>query len=85
LPDAEKELTRLGPAAARLILGSLAERVRPLDDPRSLGEPLHGPELGKYWMYRLGDYRIVCRIQEASVSILVVRVGHRKNVYRKPR
>jgi len=85
LPDAERELTRLGPVAARRILGFLAERVRPLDDPRSLGESLHGPERGKYWKYRLGDYRTICRIQEASVSILVVRVWHRKNGCRKPR
>lgn len=83
LPDAEKELKKLGSLAARRILSFLAERVRPLNDPRALGEPLRGPELGKYWKYRLGDYRLVCRIREAEAAILIVRVGHRKDVYRK--
>ncbi|NOR11865.1 MAG: hypothetical protein GQ545_01275 [Candidatus Aminicenantes bacterium] len=35
-------------------------------------------ELGKFWMYRAGDYRIICQIREMEVTILVVRIGHRK-------
>lgn len=53
------------------------------DDPRSLGEPLHGPELGRYWKYRVADYRLVRPIRDERVVIAVVRVGDRRKVYRR--
>jgi len=81
-PRAEKELGKLAPEAARRILRFLRERVAVLDDPRSIGEALHGPELGKFWKYRVGDYRLVCHIRDQSISILVLRVGHRRDIYR---
>jgi len=81
-PRAEKELGKLDPEAARRILRFLRERVAVLDDPRSIGEALHGPELGKFWKYRVGDYRLVCHIRDQSLSILVLRVGHRRDIYR---
>ena len=55
---------------------------RPDQDPRGLGEALRGPELGKYWKYRVGDYRIVRDIRDDRILILVVRIGHRREVYR---
>jgi len=64
------------------ILRFLNERVAPLDDPRSTGEPLRGPILGRYWKYRVGDYRIVADIQDGILQILVVRIGNRRDVYR---
>lgn len=72
----------MGPDAARRILRYLQDRVAPLDDPRSLGEALHGPELGRFWKYRVGDYRVIASIEDAAITILVVRVGHRRDVYR---
>lgn len=78
----EKDLKRLGPDAARRVLKFLRERVAPLADARALGEPLHGPELGDFWKYRVGDYRIVAQIQDRLVTVIVVRVGHRRDVYR---
>jgi mRNA interferase RelE/StbE len=63
-------------------LSFLNNRIRPLKDPRKIGEALKGPELGKYWKYRVGDYRIICQIREKEITILVVRVGHRKEIYR---
>ena len=77
-PAVEKELRRLGPEATRRILRFLRERVAVLDDPRGLGEALHGPELGRFWKYRVGDYRVVASIQDQAIHILVVRVGHRR-------
>ncbi|MGH8453261.1 MAG: type II toxin-antitoxin system RelE family toxin [Nevskiales bacterium] len=79
----EKDLKKLGPQAARRVLGFLRERVAVLDNPRSLGEALHGPELGKFWKYRVGDYRIIADIQDQAIRILIVRVGHRREVYRR--
>lgn len=81
-PAVEKELRRLGPEATRRILRYLRERVAVLENPRNLGEALHGPELGRFWKYRVGDYRVVAYIQDQAVLILVVRVGHRSDVYK---
>lgn len=81
-PAVEKELKRLGPEATRRILKFLRERVAVLDNPRGLGEALHGPELGRFWKYRVGDYRVVASIQDQAILILIVRVGHRSDVYK---
>ena len=80
---AAKELRKLDPPVARRILAFLRDRLAPLDDPRSLGEALHGDALGDFWKYRLGDYRVVARIVDRRVVVIVVRIGHRRDVYRK--
>jgi mRNA interferase RelE/StbE len=78
----EKDLKKIDPGDARRITRFLRERIAPLDDPQSLGEPLHGPELGRFWKYRVGHHRIIASIQDGELSVLVVRVGHRKDVPR---
>jgi mRNA interferase RelE/StbE len=60
----------------------LRERVAVLDDPRSIGQALKGSQLGNFWKYRVGDYRIVASIEDDALRILVVRIGNRKDVYR---
>jgi len=80
---AAKELRRLDPPVARRIVAFLRQRLAPLDNPRAIGEALHGDALGEYWKYRLGDYRIVVRILDRRVVVIVVRIGHRRDVYRK--
>lgn len=77
-----RELGKLDKQVARRIVGFLRERLAPLDDPRSLGEALKGSELGTFWKYRVGDYRIVASIEDQALRILVVRVGNRREVYR---
>ena len=79
---AAKELRKLDPQVARRIVSFLRERVAPLDDPRSIGEALRGDSLGEFWKYRLGDYRVVTRIVDQRLVVMVVRVGHRREVYR---
>jgi mRNA interferase RelE/StbE len=79
---AKKELAKLDRSIARRILKFLSERVAPLDNPRSIGEALKGSALGEFWKYRVGDYRIICRIVDARISIIVIRVGNRGDVYR---
>lgn len=79
---ATRELGKLDPQVSRRILRFLRDRLAPLDDPRSLGEALKGSELGEFWKYRVGDYRIVAHIEDQAVRILVVRVGNRREVYR---
>ena len=56
-------------------------RVAEAGDPRNLDTALSGPLLGSYWRYRVGDYRIICDIQDRLVRVLVVRIGHRRDVY----
>ncbi|WP_336490765.1 type II toxin-antitoxin system RelE family toxin [Methylobacterium nigriterrae] len=80
--SAEKELAALGPEAARRILRFLHERVSPLDDPRAMGEALKGVRLGSLWKYRVGDYRVIAAIEDGALRIVVVRIGHRREVYR---
>lgn len=81
-PRAEKELSKLDRDTARRVLRFLRDRVAKLEDPRSVGEALKGPEVGRFWKYRVGDYRLICTIQNQRVTMLVVRIGHRRDVYR---
>ena len=53
-----------------------------LDDPRQLGKPLKGQH-SELWRYRVGDYRVVCDLRDEVLVVLVVRIGHRKEVYEK--
>lgn len=80
--SAIQQLRKLDRASSRRILGYLSERVAVLDDPRTVGKRLNGP-LGGLWRYRVGDYRVLCDIQDGLLLILVLRVGNRKNVYRR--
>jgi len=81
-PRAEKELAKLDRETSRRILRFLREHVATRQDPRSLGEALKGPEIGRFWQYRVGPYRLICDIQNQRITIVVVRVGHRRDIYR---
>ena len=83
-PQAARELTKLDPQIARRILSFLHGRLAILDDPRSLGEALKGSRLGEFWKYRVGDYRIISSIEDEKLTMYVVRIGNRREVYRKP-
>lgn len=81
-PDALKDLKKLDREVQRRRLGFLKSRVATLDDPRSLGEALAGSRLGNYWKYRVGDWRIICDLQDRRIVVRVLRVGNRREVYR---
>ena len=78
-----KELAKLDKQVARRILAFLRERVAVLDDPRSVGEALKGSRLGEFWKYRVGDYRIITNIEDGVMRVLVLKVGNRREVYKK--
>jgi mRNA interferase RelE/StbE len=78
---AEKQIKKLDRAAQVSVVRFLREQVEPASNPRSLGKPLHGDKQG-LWRYRVGDYRLICEIQDKRVVVHVLRVGHRKEVYR---
>lgn len=81
LPEAAKELKKLDRAVAARIVETLERRIAVLDDPRAIGSALVGDHAG-YWRWRIGDYRVVARIEDERITILVVRVAHRREVYR---
>ena len=77
---AVRDAKKLGHDARRRILAYLRERVATDKDPRRLGKPLLADKAG-LWRYRVGDYRVVCRIEDDRVVVLVLAVGHRSKVY----
>ena len=79
---ADQALSKLDPQHAKRILKFLRDRVAPLGNPRSIGKALKGSDLGEFWRYRVGDYRIICRIEDARLVVLVLRVADRKDIYR---
>ncbi len=81
--DAERDLDKLSRDNAHRILRFLHERLAKLDDPRSIGEALKGKGFKDFWRYRVGDYRIIADIEDDLVRILVVRIGHRREIYNR--
>jgi mRNA interferase RelE/StbE len=80
--SAEKQLGRLANRDAARIISFLEERLAAHENPRELGDALKGHALGGYWRYRVGDYRIICDIQDQRLVVLVIEIGHRREVYR---
>lgn len=79
-PAAEKQLAKLGPTAQRTVLRYLSSRLDGATDPRAFGKPLRG-DLAGLWRYRVQDYRIIARHEHGRLIVLVVAVGHRRDVY----
>lgn len=79
---AERELTNFDPQHSKRILNFLRQRVAIREDPRSVGKALQGATFGELWRYRVGDFRIVCKIEDAKLVILVIQIGRRKDNYR---
>ena len=83
LGSVKKQVKKIDPQARREIRNYLEQRVATLDNCRDIGQPLSANLTG-LWRYRVGDYRIICEIQNQEMIVLVVRIGHRKLVYKKP-
>ena len=81
LPEASRDLKKLGRDAQAAILTYLRQRIATSDNPRRFGHALTGDKKG-FWRYRVGDYRIVAAIEDNRFVVVVVAVGHRREVYR---
>jgi mRNA interferase RelE/StbE len=81
LQSAERDLRRLERGTQHRILKFLRERIRDEEDPRRIGQAMVGHDAGR-WRYRVGDYRLICQIQDENRRVLVLKVGHRREVYR---
>lgn len=77
-----KDLRRLDRPVAERITRFLRDRIATEESPRRLGRKLEGSRLGEFWKYRVGDWRLICRIDDGRVLVLVLRIGHRRSVYR---
>jgi mRNA interferase RelE/StbE len=79
-PEAIKDLGKLDRQVAVRIQRFLYDRVAPSEDPRTLGTQLVEKP---FWRYRVGDYRILAEIDDSVLLVLVVEVGHRRQIYRR--
>lgn len=69
---------RLDPPVQRRILTFIESRIP--DDPRRVGKTMQGDQ--RAWRYRVGDYRLVCNLDDAARTVVIVRIGHRREIYR---
>ncbi len=74
------DLKKLDRQMQREILDYMEKRIAKAEDPRVFGKPLRHSKFG-LWRYRIRDYRIICQLQQARLTVLVVAVGHRSTVY----
>ena len=81
-PDALKDLRKLDKPIQIRLVGFLRTRVSSLTNPGDIGQALSGQRLGSYWKYRVGDWRIICDIQDQKILVRVLRIGNRREVYR---
>ena len=77
---AEKQLRKIDRPVQKRLLDWLDDRIEGCKNPRHFGEPLRG-ELGGLWRYRVGDYRIICEIQDERLVVMALSVGHRRQIY----
>ncbi len=78
---AARDIRKLDRDEQHRILSFLRGRIATDGDPRRFGQPLTGSKTG-LWRYRVGAYRLICRIEDACVVVLLLAVGHRRKVYR---
>lgn len=77
---AAKQLSKLDKGTARVILTWIKKNLQGCDNPRLKGKSLTANHKGQ-WRYRVGAYRLICEIQDEEITILVLAIGHRRNIY----
>ena len=77
---AEKQLRKLDRPIQQRLIDWFEDRIEGCKNPRHFGEPLRG-EMAGLWRYRVGDYRIICEIQDQQLVVLALAVGHRREIY----
>jgi mRNA interferase RelE/StbE len=77
---ARKELRKLDKTIQKKILRYCRTHIEECDNPKQYALPMSGNKRG-FWRYRIGSYRLVCDIEGANFIVLVLRVGHRKEIY----
>ena len=75
-----KGLNKLDPYIRKMIIAWIRKNLVDCDNPRIQGKSLKG-EFEGLWRYRIGDYRIICEIEDEKLVILAIAVGHRNSIY----
>lgn len=78
---AKKEFANLDKPAQKQIDKFLLKLMKSAN-PRQFGEALKG-NLQSFWRYRVGDYRLICSIEDKILTVIVFTIKHRKEVYKK--
>ncbi|MDO4711945.1 MAG: type II toxin-antitoxin system RelE/ParE family toxin [Peptostreptococcaceae bacterium] len=78
----EKEFKKLDKFTQKMIRSWISKNLADREDPRSIGKALTADRKGQ-WRYRIGDYRLICLINDHELIILALAIGHRKEVYFK--
>lgn len=78
--DAKKQLKKMDKYVALFILKEMQKTLSNIENPRYIGKALTGNKKG-LWRYRVGDYRVICHIDDTSLIILALEIGHRKSIY----
>ena len=79
--NALKQLKKMNRQTASLILSFIEKSLIGCDSPRQFGKALQGT-LSDKWRYRVGDYRILAKIEDERVIITVIEIGHRRDIYK---
>ncbi len=80
--QARRDLKNLSHENRKRIARFIDERLSILDDPRAIGKSLSGKRFKNIWAYRIGDYRLLVNIEDDVMTILVLQINHRREVYR---
>lgn len=80
--QAVKQLKKLDRVNRELILTYIEQRIDGCENPRLFGEPLK-ENLSGFWRYRVGQYRILCEINEELITVYVITIGHRRQIYNR--
>lgn len=80
--EAIKQLNRLDKPVRERIFNWLIDRLDNCNNPRHFGEPLSA-NLSGLWRYRIGDYRVICQIDDTKIIVIVLNIGHRRDIYKK--
>ena len=80
LPQVYKTLEKMDKFTKRIIVEWIEKKLVDCEDPRLNGKPLSANRAGQ-WRYRIGDYRIIAKIEDEKLIILVISIGHRRDIY----
>ncbi len=79
---ADKQLGKIDKTQQRIIVNWIIKNLEDTDDPRRFGKVLKD-NFANYWRYRVGDYRIIAEINDKDIKIIIIEIGHRKEIYKQ--
>lgn len=77
----KKEFRKLDKYTQKIIRGWISKHLEDCENPRSFGKGLTSNRSGQ-WRYRIGDYRLICLIEDEKLVILALSIGHRRDIYK---